>query len=62
MHLKPAARHRFSRSEPLCSDGSVHGGLRVAIGARVDWNLVSRFSTQVGSDVFEPPMAPALLR
>ena len=55
MHLKPAARHRFSRSEPLYSDGSVHGGLHVAIGARVDWRTSSPgFPTQVGSDVFEP--------
>ena len=31
MHLKPPARHWFSRPEPLWS----HGGLRVATGAGV---------------------------
>jgi hypothetical protein len=51
MHLKPAARHRSSRSEPLCSDGSVHGGLHVAIGARVDWRTSS-----LGSRLKSGPM------
>jgi hypothetical protein len=37
----PAARHWFSRSESLCSDGGVHGGLSVATGAPVDWRTSS---------------------
>src|SRR5215510_9349830 len=58
-----AARHWFSRSEALCSDGSVHGGLSVATGAPFDWRTSSLGSRlKPGPVMFEPPMAPALLR
>ena len=40
-HLTAAARHSFSQSEALCSDGFVHRGLRVARARPVGWRTSS---------------------
>jgi peptidoglycan/LPS O-acetylase OafA/YrhL len=54
MHLKPPARHRFSRLEPLWSQSPVLGGLPVAAGA----GAVSRVSPP-GARLTSGPVSPS---